>query len=38
MLDGELAPGVSAKDAALAVVGALGMAGGTGHVIEFGGA
>lgn len=37
MLDGTLAPGVSAKDAALAVVGRLGMAGGTGHVIEFGG-
>ncbi|MCI0432715.1 MAG: aconitase family protein, partial [Gemmatimonadetes bacterium] len=37
VLDGNLAPGVSAKDAALAVVGRLGMAGGTGHVIEFGG-
>jgi 3-isopropylmalate/(R)-2-methylmalate dehydratase large subunit len=37
VLDGVLAPGVSAKDAALAVVGHLGMAGGTGHVIEFGG-
>jgi 3-isopropylmalate/(R)-2-methylmalate dehydratase large subunit len=37
VLDGTLAPGVSAKDAALAVVGTLGMAGGTGHVIEFGG-
>ena len=37
VLDGTLAPGVSAKDAALAVVGELGMAGGTGHVIEFGG-
>ncbi len=36
-LDGRLAPGVSAKDAALAVVGTLGMAGGTGHCIEFGG-
>ena len=36
-LVGELGPGVSAKDAALAVVGRLGMAGGTGHVIEFGG-
>jgi 3-isopropylmalate/(R)-2-methylmalate dehydratase large subunit len=34
-LDGQLAPGVSAKDAALAVVGELGMEGGTGHVIEF---
>jgi 3-isopropylmalate/(R)-2-methylmalate dehydratase large subunit len=37
VLNGELAPGVSAKDAALAVVGRLGMAGGAGHVIEFGG-
>jgi 3-isopropylmalate/(R)-2-methylmalate dehydratase large subunit len=37
VLDGRLAPGVTAKDAALAVVGRLGMAGGTGHVIEFGG-
>jgi 3-isopropylmalate/(R)-2-methylmalate dehydratase large subunit len=36
-LDGQLSPGVSAKDAALAVVGRLGMAGGTGHIIEFGG-
>jgi 3-isopropylmalate/(R)-2-methylmalate dehydratase large subunit len=37
VLDGRLGEGVSAKDAALAVVGRLGMAGGTGHVIEFGG-
>ena len=37
VLDGRLSDGVSAKDAALAVVGRLGMAGGTGHVIEFGG-
>ena len=36
-LEGSLENGVSAKDAALAVVGRLGMAGGTGHVIEFGG-
>jgi 3-isopropylmalate/(R)-2-methylmalate dehydratase large subunit len=36
-LDGRLAPGVTAKDVALAVVGYLGMDGGTGHVIEFGG-
>jgi 3-isopropylmalate/(R)-2-methylmalate dehydratase large subunit len=36
-LDGALAPGVSAKDAALAVVAHLGMSGGSGHVIEFGG-
>ena len=37
VLDGQLAPGVTAKDAALAVVGRLGMAGGSGHVIEFAG-
>jgi 3-isopropylmalate/(R)-2-methylmalate dehydratase large subunit len=36
-LDGTLPPGVSAKDVALAVVGQLGMAGGTGHIIEFAG-
>ncbi|HXG88001.1 MAG TPA: 3-isopropylmalate dehydratase large subunit [Vicinamibacterales bacterium] len=36
-LNGQLAAGVSAKDAALAVVSHLGMSGGTGHVIEFGG-
>jgi 3-isopropylmalate/(R)-2-methylmalate dehydratase large subunit len=36
-LDGRLANGVTAKDAALAVVGTLGMGGGAGHVIEFGG-
>jgi 3-isopropylmalate/(R)-2-methylmalate dehydratase large subunit len=36
-LDGRLADGVTAKDAALAVVAELGMAGGTGHVLEFGG-
>lgn len=34
-LEGQLAPGVTAKDAALAVVERLGMSGGTGHVIEF---
>jgi 3-isopropylmalate/(R)-2-methylmalate dehydratase large subunit len=36
-LDGALAPGVSAKDVALAVVSHFGMAGGTGHIIEFAG-
>jgi 3-isopropylmalate/(R)-2-methylmalate dehydratase large subunit len=36
-LDGALAPDVSAKDVALAVVSSLGMAGGTGHIIEFAG-
>jgi 3-isopropylmalate/(R)-2-methylmalate dehydratase large subunit len=36
-LDGTLAPAVSAKDVALAVVSRLGMAGGTGHIVEFAG-
>jgi 3-isopropylmalate/(R)-2-methylmalate dehydratase large subunit len=36
-LDGTLPVGVSAKDVALAVVSELGMAGGTGHIIEFAG-
>jgi len=36
-LDGTLPPAVSAKDVALAVVSELGMAGGTGHIIEFAG-
>jgi 3-isopropylmalate/(R)-2-methylmalate dehydratase large subunit len=36
-LDGALPGGVSAKDVALAVVGRLGMAGGTGHILEFAG-
>jgi 3-isopropylmalate/(R)-2-methylmalate dehydratase large subunit len=36
-LDGGLPAGVSAKDAALAVVAELGMSGGTGHIIEFAG-
>jgi 3-isopropylmalate/(R)-2-methylmalate dehydratase large subunit len=36
-LDGTLPAGVSAKDVALAVVGQLGMSGGTGHIIEFAG-
>src|SRR3954471_10140308 len=35
--DGELAPGVTAKDAILAAIGQLGVAGGTGHVIEYAG-
>ncbi len=35
--DGRLAPGVTAKDLALAVIGMIGTAGGTGHAIEFGG-
>lgn len=32
---GELAPGVTAKDIALHVIGVTGTAGGTGHVIEY---
>ena len=36
-LDGALPSDVSAKDVALAVVARLGMAGGSGHVIEFAG-
>jgi len=34
-VDGRLAPGVSAKDIILAIVARLGVAGGTGHVIEY---
>ena len=36
-VDGALQPGVSAKDVALAIIGAIGTAGGTGYTIEFGG-
>ncbi|MEC7049294.1 MAG: 3-isopropylmalate dehydratase large subunit [Pseudomonadota bacterium] len=36
-VDGELAPGVTAKDVILAIIGMIGTAGGTGHVIEFAG-
>jgi len=36
-VDGELGPGVTAKDIALAVIGTIGTAGGTGFAIEFGG-
>ncbi|WP_300576903.1 3-isopropylmalate dehydratase large subunit [Phenylobacterium sp.] len=36
-IDGTPAPGVGAKDFALAVIGAIGTAGGTGHVIEYAG-
>ncbi|MFO1284077.1 MAG: 3-isopropylmalate dehydratase large subunit [Burkholderiales bacterium] len=36
-VDGRLAPGVTAKDLVLAVIGRIGTAGGTGHAIEFGG-
>ncbi len=34
-VDGELGPGVTAKDVVLAVIGTIGAAGGTGYAIEF---
>ncbi|MGX5776754.1 3-isopropylmalate dehydratase large subunit [Methylorubrum zatmanii] len=36
-VDGSLAPGVTAKDIILAIIGEIGTAGGTGHVIEYAG-
>ena len=36
-VDGQLAPGVSAKDVVLAIIGQIGTAGGTGYSIEFAG-
>jgi 3-isopropylmalate/(R)-2-methylmalate dehydratase large subunit len=36
-VDGKLAIGVTAKDVALAIIGKIGTAGGTGYAIEFGG-
>jgi 3-isopropylmalate/(R)-2-methylmalate dehydratase large subunit len=36
-VEGALATGVSAKDLALAIIGRIGTAGGTGYAIEFGG-
>jgi 3-isopropylmalate/(R)-2-methylmalate dehydratase large subunit len=36
-VDGNLAPGVTAKDIVLAIIGRIGTAGGTGHTIEFAG-
>ncbi|RVT54052.1 3-isopropylmalate dehydratase large subunit [Rubrivivax albus] len=36
-VDGKLAPGCSAKDIVLAIIGRIGTAGGTGYTIEFGG-
>ncbi len=35
---GQLAPGITAKDVMLAIIGRIGTAGGTGHVIEYAGA
>jgi len=37
-VDGELQPGVTAKDIVLAIIGAIGTGGGIGHVIEYRGA
>jgi len=36
-VDGAVAPGVTAKDIVLAIIGRIGTAGGTGYTIEFGG-
>src|SRR3954462_8788205 len=36
-VDGQLPAGVAAKDIILAIIGEIGRAGGTGHVIEYGG-
>jgi len=36
-VNGELKPGVTAKDVILAIIGHIGTAGGTGYTIEFGG-
>ncbi len=36
-VDGALSPGVTAKDIVLAIIGRIGTAGGTGHVIEYAG-
>ena len=36
-IDGDLPPGVTAKDLVLAVIGKIGTSGGTGHVIEYAG-
>ncbi len=36
-VDGRLPPGVTAKDIILAIIGEIGTAGGTGHVIEYAG-
>ncbi len=36
-VDGQVAPGITAKDIVLAIIGKIGTAGGTGYTIEFGG-
>ena len=36
-VDGQLGKGVTAKDVALAIIGKIGTAGGTGYAVEFGG-
>ncbi|MBT8051611.1 MAG: 3-isopropylmalate dehydratase large subunit, partial [Gammaproteobacteria bacterium] len=36
-VEGDLSPGVTAKDLILAIIGEIGTAGGTGHVIEYAG-
>jgi 3-isopropylmalate/(R)-2-methylmalate dehydratase large subunit len=36
-VDGNVKPGITAKDIVLAIIGEIGTAGGTGHAIEFGG-
>ncbi|MES2975062.1 MAG: 3-isopropylmalate dehydratase large subunit [Pseudomonadota bacterium] len=36
-VEGQLSPGVTAKDIVLAIIGRIGTAGGTGYTIEFGG-
>jgi len=36
-VEGRLAPGVTAKDIVLAIIGRIGTAGGTGHALEFAG-
>jgi len=36
-VDGAMAPGLTAKDIVLAIIGRIGTAGGTGYTIEFGG-
>lgn len=36
-VDGEVHPGITAKDIVLAIIGEIGTAGGTGYAVEFGG-